>query len=120
MKAESLNLECPGPPRIPPGVQVGGAPMAKLGLKVLQKLFHKLLQISQPKCCFTTVLATSEVIFWPFRTPELIVKNEELSPGGPFRLVKYDDSSKFFKIASKNAFGSDSASKRDLAKTFVK
>ena len=120
MKSFSSNLECPGPLRIPPGVQVGGLKMAELGLKLLQKLFHKLLQIFKQKCCFTTVLATSEVIFWPFRTPEFIVKNEELSPGGPFRLVKYDVSPKFFKIASKNAFGSDSASKRDLAKTFVK
>ena len=65
-------------------------------------------------------MATSEVIFWPFRTPEFIVKNEELSPGGPFRLVKYDVSSKFFTIASKNAFGSDVITKRDLDKTFVK
>ena len=74
MKAESLNLECPGPLRIPPGVRLCGLKMAKLGLKLLQKLFQKLFQIFNKKCCFTTVLATSDVIFWPFRTPEFIVK----------------------------------------------
>ena len=102
---------------MPPGLRSCGLMGFLFCLKLLQKVFHNFLHIFKQKCYFTRVLATSDVIFWPFRTPEFIVKCKENRTEDPFRLVKY---SVFSKLVKKHAFGSDIVRKCDLAKTLVK